>query len=56
MRRIAVVGAGPPGLTIAQELRRLGYDGEIRIAIQRRTRPMHLIPFGGVLVVQRIAA
>lgn len=29
MRRIAVVGAGPAGLTIAQELRRLGYDGEI---------------------------
>ncbi|MEV0820594.1 NAD(P)/FAD-dependent oxidoreductase [Nonomuraea rubra] len=44
MRRIAIAGAGLAGLTAAQELRRLGYDGEISLVGAERHRPYRRPP------------
>ncbi|WP_336213693.1 NAD(P)/FAD-dependent oxidoreductase [Nonomuraea sp. LPB2021202275-12-8] len=44
MRRIAVAGAGPAGLSAAQELRRLGYDGELVMVGAERHRPYRRPP------------
>lgn len=44
MRRIAIAGAGLAGLTAAQELRRLGYDGELVMVGAERRRPYRRPP------------
>ncbi|MFB4264066.1 NAD(P)/FAD-dependent oxidoreductase [Nonomuraea sp. GTA35] len=44
MRRIAIAGAGLAGLTAAQELRRLGYDGEISMVGAERHLPYRRPP------------
>ncbi|MER7369088.1 FAD-dependent oxidoreductase, partial [Nonomuraea wenchangensis] len=44
MRRVAIAGAGLAGLTVAQELRRLGYDGEISMIGAERHRPYRRPP------------
>jgi NADPH-dependent 2,4-dienoyl-CoA reductase/sulfur reductase-like enzyme len=44
MRRIAIAGAGLAGLTVAQELRRLGYDGEVVMVGAESHRPYRRPP------------
>ncbi|MER7004134.1 FAD-dependent oxidoreductase [Dactylosporangium sp. NPDC000555] len=44
MHRIAIAGAGLAGLTAAQELRRLGYDGDISMVGAERHRPYRRPP------------
>jgi NADPH-dependent 2,4-dienoyl-CoA reductase/sulfur reductase-like enzyme len=51
MRRIAIAGAGLAGLTAAEELRRLGYDGELSIIGAERHHPYRRPPLSkGYLV------
>ncbi|GAA3661549.1 FAD-dependent oxidoreductase [Nonomuraea antimicrobica] len=53
MRAIAIAGAGLAGLTAAQELRRLGYDGEISVVGAERHRPYRRPPLSKEYLLDR---